>query len=50
MRGDLLVKLGRYAEAEAEFTAAASMTKNERERVLLTERAEDCKARIDARD
>lgn len=50
VRGDLLVKLGRYAEAEAEFTAAASMTKNERERVLLTERAEDCKARIDARD
>lgn len=50
VRGDLLVKLGRFAEAEAEFTAAASMTKNERERVLLTERAEDCKARIDARD
>ena len=40
VRGDLLVKLGRFAEAEAEFTAAASMTKNERERVLLTERAD----------
>jgi len=39
VRGDLLAKLGRHAEARAEFTRAASMTKNERERTLLLERA-----------
>lgn len=39
VRGDLLVKLGRFAEAREEFVKAAAMTRNERERRLLTERA-----------
>lgn len=44
VRGDLLVKLGRYAEARTEFERAASMTRNERERALLLNRAADCKS------
>jgi RNA polymerase sigma factor (sigma-70 family) len=39
VRGDLLARLGRHAEARAEFTRAAAMTKNERERALLLARA-----------
>ena len=39
VRGDLLSKLGRAEEARAEFERAASMTKNERERKLLLQRA-----------
>jgi RNA polymerase sigma factor (sigma-70 family) len=39
VRGDLLVKLGRRAEARAEFERAATMTGNERERDLLLARA-----------
>jgi len=39
VRGDLLAKLGRHAEARAEFERAAGLTQNERERVLLLERA-----------
>src|SRR5712664_1766336 len=39
VRGDLLHKLGRYAEARAEFERAASLTRNARERTLLLERA-----------
>ena len=39
VRGDLLAKLGRADEARAEFTRAASLTKNARERALLLERA-----------
>jgi predicted RNA polymerase sigma factor len=39
VHGDLLCKVGRYAEAAAEFKRAATMTQNERERVLLLERA-----------
>jgi RNA polymerase sigma-70 factor (ECF subfamily) len=39
VRGDLLAKLGRTDEARAEFTRAASLTKNARERALLLERA-----------
>ena len=39
VRGDLLAKLGRRAEARAEFERAASLTRNERERQLLLERA-----------
>jgi RNA polymerase sigma factor (sigma-70 family) len=39
VRGDLLVRLGRHGEAAGEFRRAASMTRNERERALLTERA-----------
>jgi RNA polymerase sigma factor (sigma-70 family) len=42
VRGDLLVKLGRRAEARAEFERAASMTRNEREIALLRRRAEEC--------
>ncbi|MFI5929099.1 RNA polymerase sigma factor [Micromonospora sp. NPDC051543] len=42
VRGDLLVKLGRLAEAGAEFTRAASLTGNGRERTLLRGRAESC--------
>jgi RNA polymerase sigma factor (sigma-70 family) len=41
VRGDLLTKLGRTAEAKAELERAASLTKNERERALLLERAAD---------
>jgi predicted RNA polymerase sigma factor len=39
VRGDLLARLGRHAEARAEFERAASMTRNAREQALLTERA-----------
>ncbi len=42
VRGDLLVKLGRHAEARAEFERAASLTRNERERALLLKRAAEC--------
>jgi len=39
VRGDLLVKLGRLAEARAEFEQAAALAQNQRERELLLERA-----------
>jgi RNA polymerase sigma factor (sigma-70 family) len=39
VRGDLLAKLGRVDEARAEFERAASLTRNERERRLLLDRA-----------
>ncbi|MCX4818771.1 RNA polymerase sigma factor [Streptomyces sp. NBC_01142] len=39
VRGDLLARLGRMSEARAEFERAASLTRNERERELLRERA-----------
>ncbi|MFC5832259.1 RNA polymerase sigma factor [Nonomuraea insulae] len=42
VRGDLLFKLGRTAEARAEFERAAAMTRNARERALLEERAAAC--------
>lgn len=42
VRGDLLVKLGRDAEARAEFERAAEMTHNARERALLLDRAARC--------
>lgn len=42
VRGDLLVKLGRASEARSEFQAAASLTKNENERVFLLQRAAEC--------
>ncbi|MDM0039280.1 RNA polymerase sigma factor [Variovorax sp. J22R193] len=42
VRGDLLAKLGRTAEACAHFKAAAALTRNARERALLLERAADC--------
>jgi predicted RNA polymerase sigma factor len=39
VRGDLLAKLDRGAEARVEFERAAAMTRNARERDLLLERA-----------
>jgi RNA polymerase sigma-70 factor (ECF subfamily) len=42
VRGDLLAKLGRTAEAKAEFERAASMTENDRERTYLQQRADAC--------
>lgn len=42
VRGDFLVKLGRFDEARAEFERAASLTRNARERELLLERAAAC--------
>ncbi|MEO3974167.1 DUF6596 domain-containing protein [Streptomyces sp. CAU 1734] len=39
VRGDLLARLGRTAEARAEFTRAAALTSNARERELLLARA-----------
>ena len=39
VRGDFLVKLGRFEEAHAEFERAALLTRNARERELLLERA-----------
>jgi RNA polymerase sigma-70 factor, ECF subfamily len=42
VRGDLLFKLGRHAEARAEFERAAGLTRNSRERDLLLERAAAC--------
>jgi predicted RNA polymerase sigma factor len=39
VRGDLLARLGRRAEARAEFERAAALTRNARERALLLERA-----------
>jgi RNA polymerase sigma-70 factor, ECF subfamily len=39
VRGDLLFRLGRGAEARAEFERAAAMTPNGREQALLLERA-----------
>jgi RNA polymerase sigma factor (sigma-70 family) len=41
VRGDLLAKLGRSAEARAEFERAAALTRNERERDLLLGRARE---------
>jgi len=41
-RGDLLLQLGRTAEARAEFDRAAGLTRNERERTLLLDRAAGC--------
>ena len=39
VRGDLLCKLGRYAEARAAFEAAAALAGNKREQQLLKRRA-----------
>jgi RNA polymerase sigma factor (sigma-70 family) len=41
VRGDLLARLGRHEEAAACFREAAALTDNERERALLTARAEE---------
>jgi len=42
VRGDLLFKLGRWAEAREEFARAAALTRNARERSLLEARADEC--------
>ncbi len=42
VRGDLLAKLGRNAEARAEFERAAALTRNAREKTLLLGRAAAC--------
>jgi RNA polymerase sigma factor (sigma-70 family) len=42
VRGDLLFKLGRHAEARREFEHAASLTRNAREQTLLLSRAAAC--------
>ncbi len=41
-RGDFLFRAGRPAEARLEFTAAAALTRNARERAFLLARAEAC--------
>jgi len=53
VRGDFLFKLGRFAEAQAEFERAASLTRNTRERDLLLDRAKACaevRAEVRAKD
>jgi predicted RNA polymerase sigma factor len=42
VRGDLLARLGRPAEARGEFERAAELTRNDRERTLLLDRAAAC--------
>src|ERR1700691_1846054 len=42
VRGDLLEKLGRFEEARSEFTRAAALAQNARERTLLLGRAASC--------
>lgn len=44
VRGDLLARLGRHAEARVAFERAAAMTANARERALLLGRAAACAA------
>ena len=45
VRGDLLEKLGRHADARAEFERALTLTQNTRERSVLLERIAGCSAR-----
>ena len=45
VRGDLLARLGRTAEAAAEFARAAALTRNAPERRLLRRRADELAAR-----
>jgi len=42
VRGDFLIKLGRFDEARVELERAASLTRNEQERKLLLARAAAC--------
>jgi predicted RNA polymerase sigma factor len=51
VRGDMLARLGRHAEAAAEFERAAGMTQNAREQNLLRERSRksrEAAERVDA--
>ncbi|HSX54821.1 MAG TPA: RNA polymerase sigma factor [Sphingomonas sp.] len=43
-RGDFLFRAGRLTEAKSAFEAAAALTRNERERTFLLERAAACSA------
>ncbi|MGD0545206.1 MAG: RNA polymerase sigma factor [Candidatus Acidiferrales bacterium] len=45
VRGDFLFKLSRFAEAQAEFERAVSLTRNAREREFLLDRARTCAER-----
>jgi len=45
VRGDLLFKLGRHAEARGEFERAAALTRNAREQTLLLSRAAACEGK-----
>jgi predicted RNA polymerase sigma factor len=47
VRGDLLMKLGRAAEAQAEFRRASELTANARERELSEQRARSAAERED---
>jgi RNA polymerase sigma factor (sigma-70 family) len=47
VRGDLLFRLGRLAEARSEFERAASLTENDRERRVLELRAAACDPEAD---
>ena len=44
VRGDFLIKLGRFDEARLELERAASLTRNEQERKLLLARAMSCQS------
>jgi RNA polymerase sigma factor (sigma-70 family) len=46
VRGDLLDRVGRHAEAAEAFAEAAARTRNEGERTLLLRRVEDSRARM----
>ena len=46
VRADLLARLGRYQEACDEFERAAQLTRNARERALLTRRAAACQQQL----
>jgi len=45
VRGDLLAQLDRFEEADEELNRAASLTRNQRERTLLLDRAARCARR-----
>jgi RNA polymerase sigma factor (sigma-70 family) len=49
VRADLLAKLGRYTEATTEVVRAAELTKNERDRELFLERAENYRRQAETR-
>jgi predicted RNA polymerase sigma factor len=44
-RGDFLFRAARLAEARSEFTAAAALTRNARERAFLLARADACECK-----
>ncbi len=50
IRGDLLERLGRFGDAEVAFRRAAEMTGNEREQLLLRDRADAVASRLPLHD